>query len=176
MPKKETKENKKEYKEKTKKEENEESELEEKIEEAEEITEDSQFHEFLKPPTETFSPVLERVETPQQESLEDNMASISTFTSNEDERKDIDYPTTSNEIIYNPSRDIPSIDYQPIRPSILTSIRTSEDLPRQEFLDPLKEMRIDIQDNFFPEIIDTSIINQKTRLPFEKEDKKYKEI
>jgi len=176
MPKKETEENKKEDKEKTEQEEDEESELEEKIEEAEEITEDSQFHEFLKPPAETFSPVLERVEAPQQESLEENMASVPTFTSNKDEKKDMNYPITSTETIYNTTEDTSSIDYQPIKPSVLTSIRTSEDLPRQEFLDPLKERRIDIQDDFLPEIIDTSIINQKTRLPFEKEDKKYEKI
>lgn len=76
----------------------EESELEREIKEedlkttqAEEI-EEEQFTKFTQPSVEPFSPVLERIETPQQEPLEDNLASVTTPTEKKDEEK-IKYET-----------------------------------------------------------------------------------
>jgi len=63
------------------------SEVLEKI--SEETIDDNEFREFIQPSTQEFinmlSPVLEKVEIPQQESLEQDVSSISTSTEKEDE-------------------------------------------------------------------------------------------
>jgi len=66
-----------------------ESELEKEIEETEEIIDNNEFREFIQPSSQEFinilAPVLEKVEIPQQESLEQDVASISTSTEKKDE-------------------------------------------------------------------------------------------
>ena len=62
----------------------EESGLEEKIQDTETFMDNNQFHEFLKPSTESFSPVLETVEASRQESLERDVAGVLTSTENRD--------------------------------------------------------------------------------------------
>jgi len=158
------------------------SELEKEIEEtesqevnkilektSEEIIDDNEFHEFIKPSTESFTPVLEKIETPQQESLEQNIASVP-ISSNVKEDQ-IDYAITPNEPNYSATE---KIKYQTnIEPPILKPIRINEELPRQELLEPQTGIETD---NLRPKMIDTEFIEEKTRLPFEKDDKKYKEF
>ena len=68
------------------KEEQDESGLEEEIEETEDIIKDQEFHEFLKPSAESFSPVLERAESPRQISdLEQDIAGVLTSTEDRDD-------------------------------------------------------------------------------------------
>ncbi len=161
--------------------EDEESELEKEIEEIEsqeenevlektleEEIKDNEFHEFLQPSTEISAPILERVETPQQESLEQDVASTP-VSSNVDEGQ-IDYSVNSN---YSEGG---AINYQTnTGPPILSPTEISGNLPRQELLNPLTQMETP-QDNINPKMIDTEFIEEKRRLPFEKEDKKYKEF
>lgn len=154
------------------------SELEKEIEETEETIDDNEFIEFIQPSTQEFinisAPVLERVETPQQESLEQDIASTP-VSSNANEGQ-IDYSTTLNEPNYSAGQEI---KYQTnINPPTLRSAEISENLPRQELLDPMAEIRFNPQDNMnmSPEIVNTEFIQEKRRLPFERDDKKYKEF
>ena len=48
---------------------------------------DNQFHEFMKPLTESFSPVLEKIEVPQQESLEKDLGSAPITQEKKDEKQ-----------------------------------------------------------------------------------------
>jgi hypothetical protein len=129
----------------------------------------NEFHEFIKPFTESISPVLKKIEIPKQESLEQNISSAPIIQEKKDE-KSKNYSTTSNEPNYSSSE---KIKYQTnIEPPILKPTKISEDLPRQELLEP----RIRTQTNLRPKMVDTGFIEEKTRLPFEKDDKKYKEF
>ena len=162
-----------------------ESELEKEIEEtesqeanevleetSEEIINDNEFREFIQPSTESFAPVLERVEVPQQESLEQDVASISTAT--QIEQEPIDYTSA---ISRAPTTDEERIKYQTnIEPPILKPIEISENLPRQELLEPTTGIEINPQNMMSQKMVDTEFIEEKTRLPFEKDDKKYKEF
>ena len=164
------------------------SELEKEIEEtesqeanevlektSEETIDDNEFREFIQPSTQEFinipAPVLQKVETPQQESLEQDVAS-SPITQTRDEEQ-IKYSTTSNEPNYSAGQEI---KYQTsIEPTILKPAEISENLPRQEFLEPLSRVETP-QNNIIPKMVDTEFIKEKRRLPFEKDDKKYKEF
>ena len=151
-----------------------ESELEEEVSKEEEskqieIIEDNEFHEFIQSSNESFTPILEKIETLQQESLEQNVGSAPIVQEKKDE-KSKDYSPTSNEPNYSSSE---KIKYQTnTGPGILKPREISEDLPRQGLLEP----RIRTQNNLRPTMIDTKVIEEKTRLPFEKDDKKYKEF
>lgn len=161
-----------------------ESELEKEIEEtesqeasevlektSEETIDDNEFREFIQPSTESFAPVLEKVEIPQQESLEQDVASTS--VSSKADKGQIDYSTTSNEPKYSAEE----IKYQTnIEPPILKPAEISRNLPRQEFLEPVTEVEISPQNMMSPKMVDTEFIEEKTRLPFERDDKKYKEF
>ncbi len=163
--------------------EDEESELEKEIEETEsqetnEVVDDSEFREFIQPSTQEFidisTPTLERVETPQQIPLEQDVASTPVSPSSDDDQ--IDYSTTSNEPKYSAGE---QIKYQTnVEPPTLRPAEISENVPRQELLDPMAGIRFNPQDNIniSPEIVNTEFIEEKRRLPFEKEDKKYKEF
>ncbi|MCK5149466.1 hypothetical protein KAJ87_00890 [Candidatus Pacearchaeota archaeon] len=77
------------------------SELEEEVEEIkenfEERIDNNKFQEFIKPDTESFSPVLEKVEAP-QESLEQDVASAPIIKEKQEEQ--IKYSTKYNESDY----------------------------------------------------------------------------
>jgi len=177
--------NKKEVENSQEEDQNKESELEKEIEEtesqevnkilektSEETIDDNEFHEFIKPSIESFTPVLERIEIPQQESLEQNVDSAP-ITQIKDEEQ-IKYSATSNEPNYSTTE---KIKYQTnIEPLILKPTEISEDLPRQELLEPLTRLEINPQNNLRPKMVNIEFIEEKTRLPFEKDDKKYKEF
>ena len=161
------------------------SELEKEIEEtesqetnkalektSEETVDDNEFREFIQSSIESFSPVLQKVETPQQESLEQDVASAP-VASNINEAQ-IDYSITSNAPDYSAGEEI---KYQiNIQPTVLKPAEISENLPRQEFLNPMVGRMIDNRDNLRPNMVNTKFIEEKRRLPFEGDDKKYKEF
>ena len=86
------------------------SELEEEIKDTENSLDKNQFHEFLKPSAESFSPVLEKVQdAPRQESLEHDVGFISTSAKQQEDRN-IQYNPVSYTESYTPisERDIES--------------------------------------------------------------------
>lgn len=156
-----------------KKREKQESELEEEIkesekktsedeEESEENINDSQFHEFLHPLTESSAPVLERVaRAPEQLNLEQGFG----FT------LDTETPTSPN---YAVGERREEITYEP---PILRPLNLSENLPRQELLNPLVDMGLDFQNNTQSRRIESEFREESKRLPFEtREERKYREI
>lgn len=87
-----------------------ESELEEEIKDTENSLDKNQFHEFLKPSAESFSPVLEKVQdAPRQESLERDVGFVST-SAKQQEDNNIQYNPVSYTESYTPisERDIES--------------------------------------------------------------------
>lgn len=89
--------------------EEEESKLEDKIEDTEDRIKDTEFHEFLKPSAESFSPVLERAETPSRESLEQDVG-FGSISATEQEDQQIQYNPVNYDENYTrePERDIGS--------------------------------------------------------------------
>ncbi len=173
MSKKETEE-KKEDKQDSKTEEELEKEIEEtESQEEEKVLEktidDNEFQEFIKLSNESLSPVLEPVKTLSPELLEQNVGSAP-IIQEEKEEKSKDYSKSSNEPNYSSSD---KIKYQAnTGPPILKPTEISEDLPRQGLLEPIIKM----ENNLRPKMVDVEFIEQKTRFPFEKDDKKYKEF
>jgi len=138
-----------------------------------EIIENAQFHEFLQPLTESGSPVLERVAT-SQETIDLEQDFEFTQTSAEQTRSRRDYAATSNAPDYSigEGERREEINYEP---PILRPLNLSENLPRQELLNPLVDMRINSQNNTQPRRIESEFREESKRLPFEtREERKYR--
>ena len=146
----------------------EESELEEKVEQEEETFVDDQFHEFIQPSTESVSPVLEKVETFEQESLEQNVGSAPIQTDSE-EKDSVKYSQESNYIEENATKYQKSVE----PPVLSSSVRDSS--LRQEFLHTPKEIDFSPQESVRPEPIHAGFVEREQKLPFENDSKKYKE-
>lgn len=142
---------------------NDDKELEEEIETTEQNIDDNKFVEFLQP-SEVSAPVLEKIaDAPEITTLEQNI--INQPINSEPERNQTGY-ITRNE----PEENITTEQkYQVnINPPVLRPVEISEELPRQEFLNPMLG-RITDNENLLPEIIETRIIDEKN-------EKKYKEF
>jgi hypothetical protein len=149
-----------------------ESELEKDIEEIEETIEETGFKEFLEP-IETSAPVLEKVKIPLQEPLELNIASTSTSSTKEKETG-VDY-ITRNEPKYTniiPDDEEKRKYKSEFRPPILRQTEAGD--LRQEILTPQREAGM--QESEDTNRIETNILEQKRREPFEREEKKYREV
>lgn len=155
------------------------SELEEEIEETEEKIEDTQFNEFFLPSERIsergFSSILNKVETP-PEKLEQNIA-LTPIKKEEN---------TPNVQSYSPNEDYATGEarkYQAGEVSVsLGRIETRQNLPRQELpkqelINPFRQMRNE-NDAWrgWKEQIEVSAVEEKIMLPFERENKKYKEF
>ncbi len=170
----------------------EESELEEEIEETEsqeadkdlkktpesQEIEENEFHEFMNPLEKSFSPVLERIEIPQQDLLEEDLA-FAPRTQEKKDEKQIKYNESDYKIIEEESRRInenllirstpiniettrmnfhPQIEQNfQINPELFELRRKSEGSLEKDYV--LKTERLERENN---------------RLPFEQRERKYK--
>ena len=135
---------------------------------------DNQFVEFLKPSTESFSPVLKRTETPrvaQQSSLEQGLAFVP--SSEKDEKKDKEernYITSRNKQDYNTPENKRQEEFSPQIPNhinLKTINREFRHLPRQAHFTNTELQAIQNQESetkyIEPEKIDmTNIGREKT--------------
>jgi len=142
------------------------SELEEEIEEAEE-TDESQFQQFIEIPTGEFiTPTLEQINQPFAiPDLEQNVA----FTSTEKS------PKTSK--IYEFTTEEEAKRYESGSPGMEPPIlRTNIDLQQTRFLDPFEGRNIQRFDEMEQRIMKTRTKTERRKLPFEKDEDKYKEV
>ncbi len=148
------------------------SELEEDIKGAEEIMENSEFQEFLQP-TQISAPVLTKVETPTQQPLELDL--VPPPTSTREEQTGIDY-VTSNEPKYSNIALTNNLDERKYESEFRAPILrpTESGRLRQEILTPQREPGI--QESQDTNRIETNVLEQKRREPFEREEKKYREV
>lgn len=139
--------------------------------------EDAQFQEFFsRSPVEIPATTLRPVEAPIFRQIQQNTdleATMSDVPARED--RQIRY-AISNEPIYS-SGTIKNegINYNTtMQPPVLTP-RTTNEMPEQQFLDPLKWIRNPPELSIYPERAGGSSIEGRRRLPFEKQDKKYQD-
>ncbi len=168
----------------------EESELEKNIENTEEKIEGSEFREFLQPidieqrsrvsphnqeqvSLRTPAPILKKIETLPQESLELELASEPASARGNETA--IDY-TPRNEPKYSNITTENNLDKRKyeseFRPPILRPTDSSRF--REEFLMPSREIGIKMDEN--EEKIETNALEQKRREAFEKDEKKYRKV
>ncbi len=179
---------KKKIKEKSKKEiskkpnKDEESELEKEIEEieeekvleknSEEIIEDNEFHSFMKPSIESFSPVLEPTETFSQESLEQNVGSAPLIQGKKDEKsKDYEtgYKDASEEYKRNENLIIQSAPINVERTKIPEIEQNFQIAP--EIQELRGENKGSLEKDYVVKV--GGFKEVKTHSPFEQEEKKY---
>ncbi len=174
------------------------SELEKEIEEtesqetnevlekiSEETIDDNEFREFIQPSTQEFinilSPFLEKVETPQQESLEQDVASISTSTEKKDEtptKYDTGYIEPNYESIKRESiKDENLLIKRPVPVNIEMVGRDLRPQIEQNFqinpeIQELRKSQGKLEEDYIvkSEKLDT----RDDRLPFESTQRKYK--
>jgi len=169
MPK--EKENQETSEESSEEDDDEDSELEEIVELKEEsqetpiLIDNSQFQEFLQPTAQASTPVLQRVnDAPQQINLEQGIATAP--TSAESTGRINNYSTGIQE------QEKTQANYEPpvLRP---INIGTQDE---QIFIDPFADMRTNIQTNIQLRAIQPEFEQQARRLPFEKQERKYKDV
>ncbi len=147
-----------------------ENSLEEQIEETEDIIEDTEFHEFFRPSERSFTSLLNKIETP-SENLEQNVAT----TPIKEEEK------TSNPIMtYSQSQDYSQGEAKKYQTETSVSLRRVEtsrqqNLQRQELRNQFEAPRNNAW-NPWNEQIEAQVIEENRNLPFERENKKYKEF
>jgi len=150
--------------------------LEEHIEDSE-IVEDNEFHAFLaSPPSKNISPVLEKIQAAEETDLENNIIStpISRATP---ETNIMDYSASQNylESNYNEA----GRGYAPPEtPSpVLERTRVSESIQKTELLN-WQDIRAREHSSFAekPERLSIRNVEERRELPFEKAEKKYKEL
>jgi hypothetical protein len=146
------------------------SELEKNIKETEEVVEDNEFREFLQSST-SPAPVLTKVETPD---LEMNIAS-SPVAQTKEKETGINYGI-NNESKY--SGDVTTNDDNEKKYESDSRIQilnqTDSRRLRQEILEPPRE--VEVEKKYTPEGIETNILEQRRREPFEVGEEKYKEV
>jgi len=133
--------------------------LEEEISGLEENIDNDRLMQFLQS-REKVVPVLERVvkEIPKSREIEMPQKEIPK------ERFQQNYSSLASES--------ENKKYQPVSP-VLSPISRREN-SQAELLDPMSQRRF--QDNLRPQMIETGIIAETRKLPFEAEDRKYKEV
>lgn len=144
--------------------------LEKDIQETENIIEDNEFRAFLQP-IQIPAPILRKVETP---NLEINIASSPTIQTKEKETG-LGY-SASNEPKYSDTTTTNEKDEKKyeseFRPPILRQTDSRE--LRQEILTPPREAGM--QESQDPSMIETNILEQRRREPFETQEKKYSKV
>jgi len=152
-----------------------ESELEEEIEETEKNIDENKFIEFLQISTKPSAPVLEKIQNAQEIStLEQDIISSPTH---KEERIQIDYESSLNKPDYSEQNIEKEKKYQTnFSPPVLTPVNISKELSNQEFIDPLAGKMISPQNDQNQNIIETRPIERESRLPFEKDEKKYRNV
>lgn len=157
----------------------EDSELEEIVELKEEFQEtqipidDFQFQEFLQPTTQASAPVLQRVNNAPQVNLEQDIAIAPTST--QPTQRIRDYSTTVNTPDYSTGTHEQEQTQTNYEPPVLRPVNTgSQD--EQIFIDPFANMRTNNQNNIQQRAIQPEFEQQTRRLPFEKQERKYKNV
>lgn len=159
----------------------EDEELEEEIEYSEEEVEpidlkiqelghevhDNKLTEFLQQSTESVTPSLQEIET--REQLEQNVAETPIQKSDDFEgtRPQVNYDTMTQEQerIY---------EIESMQP---TQMQTNiGEAPLPDFVDSLKQSGLSISEDVRPRQIEAGTHSTKRKLPFEKEDRKYKPV
>ena len=132
--------------------------------------ENFEFNQFIRP-VESRAPVLEEIETqPEVQNLEQDVASTS--GQNENQRQ-INYSTTQDNFNYPIPEN--SKEQQDYGPPVLTPVNLGEDFERNQFLNPSDNTRLQ-QQGLHPEMIQSEFREEKRTLPFEKDDRKYKQV
>lgn len=143
--------------------------LEKDIEQAE----DTEFKEFLQPISPEHAPVLKKVETP---TLELNIASSPITQTKETKMDYTEKNEPQNEPKYAGAIATDNLDEKKyeseFKPPILR--QTESRRLRQEILTPQRE--IGVQEIEDASRIETNILEQKRKDPFEVEEKKYREV
>lgn len=157
----------------------EESELEQEIEKQEEIIEEDEFHEFIQSSPKSFSPVLEKIEIPKQESLEQNVSSVPIKETNDEEQ--IEYSSKYDESDYKSieeSREMnENLLVRPMSTDIeRTGIRLHSTIKQDFQIAPeLQELRRKSEGNLEEDyIVKAKKLNREDILPFEQRERKYK--
>jgi len=148
----------------------EESDLEEVVDEiSDEEVDDSRFQQFMQMPAgQMTAPTLDQINQPfQTPNLEQDTAStISTSIPEEESPKAYSFTTEEEAKKYESSSGM--------RAPILTSDRN---IPEQRFLlNPLEGRDIPRTDDMQPRMMRTQTKTERRKLPFEKDDEKYKEV
>lgn len=150
---------------------------------SEEIIEDNEFHEFMKPLEKSFSPVLERIEAPQQNLLEEN-SSFTPIAQEKKHEKQIKYNTGYNpseyEAIGEEKRKIQNenmiMRFAPIR--VETNRMDLHPQIEQNFqINPeLLELRRKSEGNLEKDYVlkTKKLDRENNRLPFEQKERKYR--
>ncbi len=144
--------------------------LEEQIKETEEIIEDTEFHEFFQLSERSFSTALQRVEAPPQETLEANVASAPVSSQRTGNME--------NPMAYSANQDYSQGEkrkYQNDSVS-LRRITPSQELPRQELINPFEQARNPSWGDWTDKKINIESLGEKRTSPFEKSERKYKEV
>ncbi|RLF35121.1 MAG: hypothetical protein DRM99_05260 [Thermoplasmata archaeon] len=116
-----------------------------------------------------FSVVLPKQETPQPQTLEENVSSFQVPNPEQNQPDATKTYSLSQDYLKDKKYD------EKINPLTLSQIRMTHELPRQEFLDTFNETDLNAKD-INRVRIDIGLREESKNLPFEAENKKYKEV
>lgn len=141
--------------------------LEEHVEEIREEIDENKLIEFFQS-RENVIPILSKIRTRVPDfNLERDIESTPTKTEQpEPQRTQMNYSSFADE---EESR-----NYQTSQPPVLRPISRGETF-QPGLIDPLRGKGIQ-EDTMQPTMVETGVINQDRRLPFDRDDKKYKEV
>jgi hypothetical protein len=131
-----------------------------------------EFSSFIQPIVEESAPVLERLTGSQGVGFSlSGWESISgPLTGETEEKADSDYIVTNA-----PDYGSTELKYESTEPPVLKPTEFSREIPRQELLDPMEGRRIETFDTE-TQRLSPETVQRERRLPFQAEEKKYKEI
>ncbi len=154
---------------------NEESELEERVDETEEEIDDSNFQDFLKPSSESFSPVLERIaDVSEPIRLEQEIFSP-TFTENKEEGtryNKVDYETAKEELTIKDNllvKQPEPVRIENIRRDLHPQLRDIAFVNSE-----INESRREGKNLEIDYVTKAERLNRDERLPFQQTERKYK--
>lgn len=135
------------------------------------------MHFLLPPPSQNISPVLEKIKAEEETDLESNIISTPISRATPDNTNIMDYSASQNYTGSNYNE--AGRGYaQPETPSpVLERTRVSENIQKQELLN-WQDIRAREHSSFAqePERLSMRNVEERRGLPFEKSEKKYKEL
>ncbi|MDO8622802.1 MAG: hypothetical protein Q7R52_01010 [archaeon] len=139
-------------------------ELEEKVDE---IIQEREVLRLFQPVVMRNSPTLETQQTRTIPRLEEDIASVQVETKTaQKENRPVNYATG---IEQRENRNYTAYTSSP------TLLPTNQPARRSELIDPFKQRNF-IEENLRPNMVETGSVNMRRKLPFEQEDRKYKEV
>ena len=134
-----------------------------------ETIDETKFEEFFQSSRQNIVPILEKVKN-RDINLEKDIEPVETPAKNTREQRQ---PQTNYSSF---AEEVESRSYQTGQPPVLMPVERSGNSRTQAgLIDPLRGRGIE-QDNMQPRMIETGISNEDRRLPFERDDRKYKEV